>query len=211
MVTESINYFANQIIALFTQNRNTIEGIDEREVEAWVKESLSFVGVGDYWKNYKEMNQAIVEGYWLVPFQITLTDDATYGRKVAILTESHLALPKNRGVVKVKSNTGLTLTKVDFDAWDDAQGGSVMTFTNNWFYALVAGKVMVLPNCKDIVRVPFPSVIVTQAVSNNATMTESQTMLVYQHVFPKMQARYGIPPDTKTDDFPKPTVINGQP
>lgn len=211
MVQESINYFANQCILLFTAGRPTVEGIDVREVEAWVIPALAYVGVGDYWRNYKEMNQAIVEGYWLVSFRISLTDDAMYDRKVAILTESPLALPKNRGIVKVKSTTGVTLTKVDFDAWDDLQGGSVMSFTGDWYYAPVAGKAIILPSCQEIVKVPFSEVVITQAVSNNATMTESQTMLVYQQVFPKMQARYGMPPDTRTDDFPKPTVTNGNP
>lgn len=195
---------------LFTAGRPTIEGIDEREVEAWVKEALAFVGVGDYWKNYKEMNQASVEGYWLVTFQITpvVQDIEGTNRKVAVLTESPLALPKNRGVVKVKSNTGQVLDFVEFQSYDDVLGGSVASFTNKWWYTYTAGKVILLPNCKDK-TVPFTSVYATLAVANDATMTESHAILVYQHVFPKMQIRYGIPPDTRTDDFPRPTVING--
>jgi len=203
MVSESINYLANQIIMLYSKGRPNVEGIDEREVEAWVKEALAKVGVAEYWQNYKAMNQGIVEGHWLVPFQIGLTNDAVLGRKVAVLTESPLALPKNRGIVRVKTPSGLTLSKVDFDAWDDMQGGSVMEFTNSWFYAPMAGKILILPACKKTITVPFTSVIATLAVANNATLTESQTILVYSWVFPQMDKRYGIQPDTKTDNYPQ--------
>lgn len=204
MVQESINYFANQVIMLYSKGRPNIEGIDEREVEAWTREALSFVGVGDYWKNYKAMNQSKVEGYWLVTFLITLANQNIEGvqRKVALLTESPLALPKNRGVVQVKTNTGLMVNFIEFDAYDGVLGGSVSSFTNKWFYTYMAGKVVLLPNCKKETN-NFTGLYVTQAVSNNATMTESQVMLVYQQVYPLMDKRYGIKPDTKTDDFPQ--------
>ena len=204
MVQESINYFANQVIMLYSKGRPTIEGIDEREVEAFVKEALAFVGVGEYWQKYKALNQAKVDGYWLVTFLISLVNQDIEGtqRKVAVLTESPLALPKNRGVVQVKTNTGQMVNYIDFDAYDGTLGGSVASFTNEWFYTYIAGKVVLLPNCKGKTN-NFTGLYVTQAVSNNATMTESQVMLVYQQVYPLMDKRYGIQPDTKTDDYPQ--------
>lgn len=204
MTEESINYLANQIIALYCKNRNTIEGIDEREVEAWVKAALATVGLEEYWMKYKADNQATVDGHWLVPFLINLTDITLDGvvRKQAILTEIPLSLPKNRGIVKVSASGYGRLDEVNYEAWDDLADGSVLEFTNKWWFSPLAGKVIILPACKDVITVPFTTVTATLAVSNNASLTETQCMLVYQKVFPLMDKRFGIKPDTRTDDYP---------
>jgi len=65
----------------------------------------------------------------------------------------------------------------------------------------MAGKAVILPACKDK-TIPFSSVILNLAVPNDATLTESQVILTYQRIEPMMRTRYGLMPDTLTDDYP---------
>jgi len=201
MTAEAINYVANQCILLFTAGRPTIEGIDEREVEAWVAAALSNVGTQEYYDNYRNFNQHTVSGLWIVPFSLNLTTDANFPEgKVAILTESPIALPKTRGFVSCRF-TGGDIEKIDYEYWRGLQGGSLLTFSGGYFYSPMAGKAVILPACKGK-TIPFSSVVLNLAVPNDATLTESQVILTYQRIEPMMRTRYGLMPDTLTDDYP---------
>ncbi len=56
------NYIANQVVLMFMAGRPTTEGIDVREVEAWVKEAHASIGRQEYFENYRAENQSTVNG-----------------------------------------------------------------------------------------------------------------------------------------------------
>jgi hypothetical protein len=195
----TIEYLADQAVLMVSGGRPTVEGIDKREVRALVREALPVVARQEYFENYKAMNQSEVQGQWLVPYEISLTDNATLGLKQAVLPEAYIALPKNRGVHKVQA-AGNTLPLMGYDKYELLKGGSLLEFLDKPSYAILAGKILILPTCVE--RIRFPSVVVTLAVANSTTLTESQGLLVLERVVPLLRIRMGMPADMITDQNP---------
>jgi hypothetical protein len=208
------NYIANQIVLMFTAGRPTVEGIDVREVEALVREAGASVARAEYFENYKIENQSTVNGQWLVSYQLPLevnpltgglANDPVTGYNYAALSENYLPLPKNRGVVRVSiadkdCKIKRQLSFVSFENYENMRGGSVLKFAGKYFYSLNAKKVFVLPACNEQVKVTF--INVTQAVANDATLTEAHALLIIQQVMPIMIQRFGRKADMNTDANP---------
>lgn len=199
------NYLANQIILMFMAGRPTTEGIDEREVEAWVKEAHAEIGRNQYFENYKADNQSTVNGEWLVTYEIALTTDSTTGYKKAVLVDNYLPLPKNRGVVRVSvADAGYRgrrqLAFISFENYENIRGGSTIKFAGDMFYSIAARTVYILPACEKPINIT--SVRVTQAVANDATLNEAHAMLIVRNVMPLMMQRFGRKADMTTDDNP---------
>ncbi len=207
------NYIANQIVLLYTGGRPTTEGIDVREVEAWVKEAHANIGRGDYFENYKAENQSSVNGQWLVTYQIplltnpngTLKLDPITGYASAPLVDSYIPLPKNRGVVRVAIadpdyKKKRQIAFISFENYENIRGGSVIKFAGDYFYSLVAKTVFVLPACQNQIKIK--AINVTQAVANEATLNDSHIMLIVNQVMPLMNLRYARKPDMVTDANP---------
>ena len=200
------NYVANQLILMFMAGRPTTEGPDEREIEALVKEAHARVGVQEYFENYKAENQSEVNGNWLVTYPIALTTDSTTGYKQAPLPVNYLPLPKNRGVVRVTvSDAGFAkrpkqLKMIPLDSYEFMKGGTTLKFSGDYFYAVSAGKLFILPACDK--TLPFSNVNVTLAVPNDATLNEAHVMLIISMVMPQMMQRFGRKADMNTDFNP---------
>jgi len=207
-----IAYIADQIILAVSGGRPTNEGIDRREVEALCLEALNIVGRQEYFENYKSMNQHTVQGQWLVNYQITLTEDTVLGYKQAILPVSYINLPKNRGFVRARilgTITGETvrahsskkqnqLVQVDLEHYEALKSSSLFHFAGKYYIAPVAGKLYVLPGCNE--TLDFNYINVTLAVGSDATLTESQGLLVIERVLPMVRLRIGTPADMVTDN-----------
>lgn len=208
------NYIANQIVLMFMAGRPTTEGIDVREVEAWVREAHANIGRQEYFENYKAENQSTVNGQWLVTYQLPLITNPTTGLLApdpitgymrANLIDNYISLPKNRGVVRVsvadKDYKGKKqLAFISFENYENIRGGSAIKWAGNYFYSLNAKTVYILPACENIIKIK--TINVTQAVANDATLNESHIMLIVSQVMPLMNIRFGRQADM---------VANGNP
>lgn len=199
---------------MFMAGRPTTEGIDVREVEAWVKEAHANIGRQEYFENYKSDNQSTVNGNWLVSYQIPLVvnpatgiiePDPITGYYVARLTENYIPLPKNRGVVRVsiadKDYKGKRqIAFISFENYENIRGGSTIKFAGDYFYSLNNHNVYILPACNNQIKIKM--LTVTQAVANDATLNDSHIMLIVSQVMPIMIQRYGRKADMVTDENP---------
>lgn len=207
------NYIANQIVLMYNAGRPTTEGIDVREVEALVKEAHAEVGRQEYFENYKAENQSTVNGQWLVNYPLPLifpntnpaTRDDRVGYVYASLSENYLSLPKNRGVVRVAVGDfdykgKKQLAYIGLENYENIRGGGTIKFIGDYFYTQVAKMIYILPSCNNPIK--FKTIVVTQAVANDATLNESHTMLIIQKVLPMMNLRYARRADMATDANP---------
>jgi len=201
------NYIANQIVLMFMAGRPTTEGIDVREVEAWVREAHASIGRQEYFENYKAENQSSVNGNWLVSYPINLdsTPDPVTGYYVARLTENYLPLPKNRGVVRVtiadkEYKRKKQIAFISFDNYENLRGGTTIKFAGEYFYSLNNNNVYILPACNNPIK--MKTITVTQAVANEATLNDSHVMLIVSQVMPLMMQRFGRKADMVTDANP---------
>lgn len=207
------NYIANQIVLLFMGGRPTTEGIDVREVEAWVKEAHANIGRQEYFENYKSDNQSTVNGQWLVTYQIPLVansagviePDPVTGYMRVNLVDNYISLPKNRGVVRVsvadKDYKGKRqIAFISFENYENIRGGSTIKFAGDYFYSLNAKTIYILPACQNPIKIK--TINVTQAVANDATLNDSHVMLIVNQVMPLMIQRFGRKPDMDADENP---------
>jgi len=181
------NYVANQIVLMFMAGRPTTEGVDVREVEAWVKEAHANIGRQEYFENYKAENQSNVNGQWLVSYSLPVVapgvnDPMQYYR--AVLAENYLPLPKNRGVVRVSVADADYKAKkqiafISLDNYENLRGGSAIKF-----------------------QIKIKNITVTQAVANDATLNEAHIMLIVNQVMPLMMQRFGRKADMTIDANP---------
>jgi hypothetical protein len=202
------NYIANQIVLMFMAGRPTTEGIDVREVEAWVKEAHASIGRQEYFENYKAENQSTVNGNWLVSYTLPLiapssTDPIQYHK--ANLAENYLPLPKNRGVVRVAvadtDHKGRKqLAFISLENYENIRGGSTIKWAGDYFYSMAAQTVYILPACNNQIKIK--NIVVTQAVANEATLNDSHVMLIVSQVMPLMMQRFGRKADMVTDANP---------
>lgn len=202
------NYVANQIVLMFMAGRPTTEGVDVREVEAWVKEAHANIGRQEYFENYKAENQSNVNGQWLVSYILPVVapgvnDPMQYYR--AVLAENYLPLPKNRGVVRVAVadpdyKAKKQIAFISLDNYENLRGGSAIKFAGDYFYTLAAKTVYILPACNNQIKVK--NITVTQAVANDATLNEAHIMLIVNQVMPLMMQRFGRKADMTTDANP---------
>lgn len=196
----TVPYLADQLILLFTGGRPTVEGIYKEEVEALVREALAQVAVESYYANYKSENQSqAVDGTWQTIMKMPLTMDADIGYYTATLPPDFIALPKNRGVVSVTAQ-GKKLDHLQWERYAGLKGGTLLSFANKFYYAVVAGKIVILPACQE--QVKFNEILATLAISNDASANDAQAMLVFQKVLPIMQTRYRVKPDMVTNENP---------
>jgi hypothetical protein len=208
------NYIANQIILLYSGGRPTTEGIDSREVEAWVREAHDTICRAEYFENYKAENQSTVNGQWLVTYQIPLITNPTTGALDpdpvtgyfrASLIDNYIPLPKNRGVVRVAVADSDYKKKrqiafISFENYENIRGGGAIKFAGDYFYSLTANTVFILPACQNLIKIK--NINVTQAVANEATLNDSHIMLIVGQVMPLMNIRYGRKADMVTDANP---------
>ena len=202
------NYIANQIVLLFTAGRPTTEGIDVREVEAWVKEAHAVIGRQEYFENYKAEAQSTVNGQWLVtiPLSISLPQkDNPNGYYLARLIDSFIPLPKNRGVVRVTVadpdyKQKRQLAFISLENYENIRGGSTIKFAGDYFYSTEAKTIYILPACNNQIKIS--QINVTQAVANEATLNDSHVMLIVSQVMPLMMQRFGRKADMDTDGNP---------
>ena len=202
------NYIANQIVLLFTAGRPTTEGIDVREVEAWVAEAHAAIGRQEYFENYKAEAQSTVNGQWLVTITLPISAPAAndlVGYYKAPLVDNFLPLPKNRGVVRVsvadKDYKGKRqLAFISFENYENIRGGSTIKFAGDYFYSTEAKTIYILPACNNQIKIS--QINVTQAVANEATLNDSHVMLIVSQVMPLMMQRFGRKPDMDTDGNP---------
>lgn len=196
----TVEYLADQLILLFTGGRPTVEGIYKEEIQALVKEALAQVAVEDYYINYKNANASLsIGGAWQTTLPLNLYLDNDYQLYVADLPSDFIALPKNKGVVAVIAE-GRRLDQCEWERYPVLKGGSLLGFSNKFYYAVVAGKIVILPACNE--KHKFTTILATLALSNDATVSDAQAMLVFNKVLPIMQVRYRIKPDMVTNENP---------
>jgi hypothetical protein len=196
----TVEYLADQLILLFTGGRPTVEGIYKEEIQALVKEALAQVAVEDYYINYKNANASIsIGGAWQTTLPLNLYLDTAYQLYVADLPSDFIALPKNKGVVAVIAD-GRRLDQCEWERYPVLKGGSLLGFSNKFYYAVVAGKIVILPACNE--KHKFTTILATLALSNDATVSDAQAMLVFNKVLPIMQVRYRVKPDMVTNENP---------
>lgn len=202
------NYLANQIVLMFMAGRPTTEGIDVREVEAWVKEAHANIGRQEYFENYKAENQSNVNGQWLVSYQLPVVAPSAndpMGYHKALLMENYIPLPKNRGIVRVaiadpdyKGRRQIAF--IGLENYENLRGGSTIKFAGDYFYSIAAQTVYVLPACNNAIEIK--NVVVTQAVANEATLNEAHAILIVNQVMPLMMQRFGRKADMMSDANP---------
>jgi hypothetical protein len=193
-------YLADQLILLFTGGRPTVEGIYKEEIEALVKEALAQIAVEDYYNTYKLENQSTtVNGSWQTVLPLQLFYNSDLGYFAADLPADFIVLPKNRGVVAVMAE-GKRLDQIDWERYAALKGGTLLAFSNRFYYAVIAGKIVILPACQD--KHKWTSILATLAIANDASATQAQAMLVFAKVMPIMQMRYRIKPDMVTNENP---------
>jgi hypothetical protein len=195
----TIEYLADQAVLMVSGGRPSIDNLDKREVRAMVREALPVVARQEYFENYKAMNQSDVQGQWLVPFQIAITTNSILGLKQMVLPEPYISLPKNRGVNKVQMN-GKTLAYMNYDKYELLKGGALLEFYDNPSYSILSNTILLLPVCAEPIR--DETGVVVLAVANSTTLTESQGLLVLNHVVPLLRIRMGMPADMITDQNP---------
>lgn len=193
-------YLADQLILLFTGGRPTVEGIYKEEIEALVKEALAQIAIEDYYNTYKLENQSTsVNGSWQTVLPLQLVYNSDLGYYTANLPDDFITLPKNRGVVAVMAE-GKRLDQIDWERYAALKGGTLLAFSNKFYYAVIAGKIVILPACQD--KHKWMSILATLAIANDASATQAQAMLVFAKVMPIMQMRYRIKPDMVTNENP---------
>ncbi len=202
------NYVANQIVLMFMAGRPTTEGVDVREVEAWVKEAHAAIGRQEYFENYKAENQSTVNGNWLVSYPLPVVapganDPMGYYR--ATLADNYLPLPKNRGIVRVAISDPdykgrKQIAFISLENYENIKGGSTIKWAGDYFYSIAAKTVYILPACNNPIKIK--NIVVTQAVANEATLNESHIMLIVSQVMPLMMQRFGRKADMVTDANP---------
>ena len=202
------NYVANQIVLMFMAGRPTTEGIDVREVEALVKEAHASIGRQEYFENYRAENQSSVNGNWLVSYQLPVVaplPNDPLGYHKAMLAENFIPLPKNRGIVRVAiadpDHKGRKqIAFISLENYENIRGGSTIKFAGDYFYSSAAQTIYILPACNNPVKVK--SIVVTQAVANEATLNDSHIMLIINQVMPLMMQRFGRRADMVSDANP---------
>lgn len=193
-------YLADQLILLYTGGRPTVEGIYKEEIEALVKEALAQIAVEDYYNTYKLENQSTsVNGSWQTVLPLQLVYNSDLGYYTANLPDDFITLPKNRGVVSVMAE-GKRLDQIEWERYAALKGGTLLAFSNRFYYAVIAGKIVILPACQD--KHKWTSILATLAIANDASATQAQAMLVFAKVMPIMQMRYRIKPDMVTNENP---------
>jgi hypothetical protein len=203
------NYVANQIVLMFMAGRPTTEGIDVREVEAWVKEAHANIGRQEYFENYKADNQSTVNGNWLVNYPLpviapdVIIDPMPYHR--ANLVDNYFPLPKNRGVVRVSVSDPdykgrKQLAFISLENYENIRGGSTIKFAGDYFYTISAQTVYILPACNNQIKIK--NIIVTQAVANETTLNDAHIILIVNQVMPLLMQRFGRRADMVTDANP---------
>lgn len=193
-------YLADQLILLFTGGRPTVEGIYKEEIEALVKEALAQIAVEDYYNTYKLENQSTsVNGSWQTVLPLQLFYNSDLGYFTADLPSDFIVLPKNRGVVAVMAE-GKRLDQIEWERYAALKGGTLLAFSNKFYYAVIAGKIVILPACQD--KHKFTSILATLAIANDESATQAQAMIVFAKVMPIMQMRYRIKPDMVTNENP---------
>jgi hypothetical protein len=193
-------YLADQLILLFTGGRPTVEGIYKEEIEALVKEALAQIAVEDYYNTYKLENQSTsVNGSWQTVLPLQLVYNSDLGYFTADLPPDFIVLPKNRGVVAVMAE-GKRLDQIEWERYAALKGGTLLAFSNKFYYAVISGKIVILPACQD--KHKWTSILATLAIANDASATQAQAMLVFAKVMPIMQMRYRIKPDMVTNENP---------
>jgi hypothetical protein len=202
------DYIANQIVLLFTAGRPTTEGIDSREVEAWVREAHAAIGRQEYFENYKAESQSTVNGQWLVTIPLLVSPPAAndpIGYYKASLIDNFLPLPKNRGIVRVSVadkdyKQKRQLAFISLENYENIRGGSTIKFAGDYFYSTEAKTIYILPACNNEIKIK--EINVTQAVANEATLNDGHVMLIVSQVMPLMMQRFGRKADMDTDGNP---------
>jgi hypothetical protein len=202
------DYIANQIVLLFTAGRPTTEGIDSREVEAWVREAHAAIGRQEYFENYKAESQSTVNGQWLVTIPLLVSPPAAndpIGYHKAPLIDNFLPLPKNRGIVRVSVadkdyKQKRQLAFISLENYENIRGGSTIKFAGDYFYSTEAKTIYILPACNNEIKIK--EINVTQAVANEATLNDGHVMLIVSQVMPLMMQRFGRKADMDTDGNP---------
>jgi len=198
----TVGYLADQLILLFTGGRPTVEGIYKEEIEALVKDALAQIAVEDYYTTYKAENQSTsVNGAWqtILSLPLSTIPDSNIGYYTADLPSDFITLPTTRGVVAVMAE-GKRLDQIEWERYAALKGGTLLSFANKFYYAVIAGKIVILPACQE--KHKFTQVLATLAISNDASATQAQAMLVFQKVLPIMQMRYRVKPDMVTNANP---------
>jgi hypothetical protein len=202
------NYVANQIVLMFMAGRPTTEGVDVREVEAWVKEAHANIAKQEYYENYKVENQSTVNGNWLVSYPLPVVAPGAndpLGYHKAMLMENYLPLPKNRGVVRVSVSDPdykgrKQLAFISLENYENIRGGSTIKFAGDYFYSTAAQTIYILPACNNPIKIK--NIIVTQAVANDTTLNDAHIILIVNQVMPLMMQRFGRRADMVTDGNP---------
>lgn len=202
------NYVANQIVLMFMAGRPTTEGVDVREVEAWVKEAHANIAKQEYYENYKVENQSTVNGNWLVSYPLPVVAPGAndpLGYHKAMLMENYLPLPKNRGVVRVSVSDPdykgrKQLAFISLENYENIRGGSTIKFAGDYFYSTAAQTIYILPACNNPIKIK--NITVTQAVANDTTLNDAHIILIVNQVLPIMMQRFGRRADMVTDGNP---------
>lgn len=193
---------------MFMAGRPTTEGIDVREVEAWVKEAHANIAKQEYYENYKIENQSTVNGNWLVSYPLPVVAPGAndpLGYHKAMLMENYLPLPKNRGVVRVSVSDPdykgrKQLAFISFENYENIRGGSTIKFAGDYFYSTAAQTIYILPACNNPIKIK--NITVTQAVANDTTLNDAHIILIVNQVMPLMMQRFSRRADMVTDGNP---------
>lgn len=177
---------ATQIEIFAEEARRIFYGGDPPDSAGWrlseakilAKQALSEVAKSDFYESYKVSNQHKADDRYLVSYQVNLTLDTARNLKYAILPESYLAIPNNKGVDTVSYDKDQkTITKVDNGVFKRASGGTRNEMVDEYYYIVEAGKILIKGACiEDLVR--LTNVWITLAVANEITATQANGFMV---------------------------------
>jgi hypothetical protein len=96
---------------------------------------------------------------------------------------------------------GMSYTKIDYNKYEMLKDGALLNFLEKPCYSVIGNqKVLILPFSCHPVNVS--SVIVTLALANSSTLSESQGLLVLNRILPNLRLRMAMPADMITDQNP---------
>jgi|GEM_PF-4473924 len=193
-----------QVIRILSGGDPAIESkIELAEVEQMVKNAAADMALEEWLMNRKNEYQQAPNSSWLAEFEYTLGPSLIANEKIALLPDAYIRLPKDKGVFSVfyisdgqRINITYMPPAVHLSPRSDTQKA-----TNNYFYTLRAGKMIVFNSCEDK-AVAITKVTAVMSVPNALTIDESRALWIIKTVVPILRQQMLVRSDMVTDNNP---------
>lgn len=194
----------DQILRILSGGDAAIESkIELAEIEQMVKNAAADLALEEWMMNRKKDYQQAPNSSWLVEFEYTLGPSPIVNEKIALLPDAYIRLPKDRGlfsVFYVSDGQRINVTYMPPAVYVQPRSDTQKA-TNNYFYTIRAGKMIVFNSCEDK-SVAINKVTAIMSVPNSLTIDKSRALWIIKTVVPILRQQMLTRSDMVTDNNP---------